>query len=293
MLSPVQKSKHKTYAEAARLKNVSLLHNDITPHPQEDQDITRVLQTRIYRSSRTDGAYLFDITECRKTYTDQQCMIELKKQHPKVHACIALSEGPVRYLETYVTKENDVNDIKLTGLTFKEIQLQVLPFKAINDQSQVIKLKLSHLPMLPVNEVLNGLKTSLTMFGRILDIGITTEHATGFFMGSGYAVLDIYQTEDVPEPKKYQQVSHQISWMESSTEVFRAQWNNMPTWCRYCHQDGHTKFECAASKARILCYSCHEQGHRSYECPRKNSTTTPYKKKDRKTYKQKEHKTED
>lgn len=80
--------------------------------------------------------------------------------------------------------------------------------------------------------------------------------------------------------------------MESSTEVFRAQWNNMPTWCRYCHKDGHTKFECAASKARILCYSCHEQGHRSYECPRKN-LNTPYKKKDRKSYKNKELNTDD
>ncbi|KAI9364661.1 hypothetical protein BD770DRAFT_469096 [Pilaira anomala] len=30
----------------------------------------------------------------------------------------------------------------------------------------------------------------------------------------------------------------------------------MPTWCRYCHQDGHTKFVWKSSKARILCHSC-------------------------------------
>ncbi|KAI8052619.1 uncharacterized protein B0P05DRAFT_562180 [Gilbertella persicaria] len=66
MLSSVPKTKHKTYAEAARLKNVSLIHNNITPHPEEDDDITRILQTRIYRSSRSDGAYLFDVTECKK-----------------------------------------------------------------------------------------------------------------------------------------------------------------------------------------------------------------------------------
>ena len=72
--------------------------------------------------------------------------------------------------------------------------------------------------------------------------------------------------------------------MESNTEVFRATWNNMPTWCRYCHKDGHTKFECAASKARVLCYSCHELGHRSFECPCRNSTIIAHKKQDRKSY---------
>ncbi|KAG1032753.1 hypothetical protein G6F43_013702 [Rhizopus delemar] len=45
----------------------------------------------------------------------------------------------------------------------------------------------------------------------------------------------------------------------------------MPTWCRYCHKEGHTKFECPASKARIICYSCHQHGHRSFECPRRNN----------------------
>ncbi|KAG1293415.1 hypothetical protein G6F64_013555 [Rhizopus arrhizus] len=64
----------------------------------------------------------------------------------------------------------------------------------------------------------------------------------------------------------------------------------MPMWCRYCHQDGHTKFTCENSKARILCYSCHEQGHRSYECPRKNSANIPNKKQDRKTNKISERK---
>ncbi|CAO3641245.1 unnamed protein product [Cunninghamella echinulata] len=43
----------------------------------------------------------------------------------------------------------------------------------------------------------------------------------------------------------------------------------MPRWCRYCHQEGHTKFECEKSKVRVICYSCYGDGHRSSECPRK------------------------
>ncbi|KAI8050174.1 uncharacterized protein B0P05DRAFT_446848, partial [Gilbertella persicaria] len=259
---------------------VSLIHNDITSHPEENDDITRILQTRIYRSSRSDGAYLFNVTECKKQYTDQQCMVELKKQHPKVHACMALSDGAIRYLEVYVTDANDVNDIARTGINFSEAKLQVLPCKAIADQSQVIRLKLSHLPMFTSEEVLSGLNTSLAIFGTI---------------GSGYVVLDVYQPKNTPPSMKFQQLSHQVNWMESSTEVFRATWNNMPittmpTWCRYCHQDGHTKFTCETSRARILCYSCHEQGHRSYECPRKYSTNILNKKQNRKTGKSLERK---
>jgi hypothetical protein len=48
----------------------------------------------------------------------------------------------------------------------------------------------------------------------------------------------------------------------------------MPTWCRYCHKEGHTKFDSPLSKARIICYSCHQQSHRSYECPRRRNVPT-------------------
>ncbi|OBZ81509.1 hypothetical protein A0J61_10442 [Choanephora cucurbitarum] len=53
----------------------------------------------------------------------------------------------------------------------------------------------------------------------------------------------------------------------------------MPTWCRYCHQTNHTKFECDKAKARIICYSCNQLGHRSFECPRKNVATQNKKRK--------------
>ncbi|KAI9329359.1 hypothetical protein BD770DRAFT_56362 [Pilaira anomala] len=145
MFSSVPKSNNKTYAEATRATNVSLLHTDITPTQQENTDITRIHQTRIYRSSRSAGAFLFDIISCKPHYYDQKCMVELKKQHPNVHACIALSEGPTRYLEVYVTPANVSNDIQRNGLNFPDAHLRVLPCKAINERAQIINLKLSHL----------------------------------------------------------------------------------------------------------------------------------------------------
>jgi hypothetical protein len=292
MLSSVHKTKPKSYAQAAKSATPSakksLLHTDITPSQQPNEQYARTLRTRLYRAARTNEVYLFDITECKGKYTDQQCMMVLKDQHPNVHACLPLSDGPSRYLEVYIKPESDTNNIKSSGCIFEDIQLQVLPCKAIDDQAKIVKLKLSHLPMFTLDEVITGLKQSLAMFSDILDAGIFTEKATGLFMGTGYAVLNIYQAPDTPIGTKFANLGHQLSWCESSTEVFHATWNNMPTWCRYCHKDGHSKYDCPSSKARILCYACHEQGHRSYECPRRNASTPPNKRQDRKSYQNKE-----
>jgi hypothetical protein len=132
--------------------------------------------------------------------------------------------------------------------------------------------------MFDTDEVLEGLQKSLAMFGEIVDLGIYTEKASGYFMGTGYAVLNTSTSQN------YVELSHLISWCESDKEFFHATWSNMPTWCRYCHKEGHTKFSCPLARARTLCYSCHEQGHRSYECPRRNNSKASNKKQDRKSY---------
>jgi hypothetical protein len=99
-------------------------------------------------------------------------------------------------------------------------------------------------------------------------------------MGTGYVVLDISQKGD----KQFQPLHHRISWREDDKESFRAAWDNMPMWCRYCHHEGHTKFNCSDAKARILCYACHEKGHRSFECPKKTTSESITTKKIRKSY---------
>lgn len=264
---PKRKVKYRSYAQATK---VPLMHQHIVPPHFDDSSKLNILQTSFFRTSRTKGAFLFDISSCKEKYTDQQCMIILKEQHPSVHACVPLNDGPRRYLEVYITPQNDNNDILNQGLIFKEANLRIYPRASLDDNAKTVNLKLNHLPLLPKKDILSGLQRSLAVFGEIMDVGITTEAATGFFMGSGYAVLNVQQAADTTEIKKFQELSHQISWCETSN-FFHATWNNMPTWCRYCHKEGHTKFECPASKARIICYSCHQHGHRSFECPRRNN----------------------
>jgi hypothetical protein len=119
MLSSAYKTKPKSYAQAAKSATPSakksLLHTDITPSQQPNEQYARTLRTRLYRAARTNGAYLFDITDCKGKYTDQQCMMVLKDQHPNVHACLLLSDGPSRYLEVYIKPESDTNNIKSSG----------------------------------------------------------------------------------------------------------------------------------------------------------------------------------
>lgn len=120
-------------------------------------------------------------------------MIILKEQHPNAHACAPLNDGLHRYFEVYITPQNNNNDIINQGLIFKEANLGAYPRSSLDDTAN---LKPNHSSLLPKKEVISGLQRNLAVFGEIINIGITTKSATGFFMGSGYAVLNIQQATE-------------------------------------------------------------------------------------------------
>lgn len=273
---PKTKPKPRSYAQVVSAKqSVSLMHQGITAPYQDSDSPLREYQSRIYRAARSANAIMLDITHVKSQYTDLQCMQELKNQYPNVYACNILRDGSTQYLELYI--EQDENEILINGVVFSKLKLRVIPCQAVDDKVKMIRVKLSHLPMLPREAVLEGLKKSLSPFGQLKDVGIHTEATTGFFMGAGYAVLAVPLENTDQANSTYQELDHNIQWCEEKTEIFHATWDNMPTWCRYCHKIGHTKFDCEKSKARIVCYSCHQFGHRSFECPRKQ-THNPSKK---------------
>ncbi|KAI8061283.1 hypothetical protein BDF21DRAFT_348043, partial [Thamnidium elegans] len=77
----------------------------------------------------------------------------------------------------------------------------------------------------------------------IVDLGLNYESDMGWFMGTGYVILQ----QDLE--KNYVTLSHKLPW--GNTDDF---FPDMPTWCRYCHEDGHTKYDCSKSLASILCF---------------------------------------
>ncbi|EIE90399.1 hypothetical protein RO3G_15110 [Rhizopus delemar RA 99-880] len=252
---------------------MSLMHDHILPPHSDNSSTLNALQTSIFRTSRTKGAYLFDISTCKEKHIDQQSMLLLKEQHPNVYACVPLNDGPRRCFEVYITQPNAHNDIMNNGLVFPKVNLRIYPRTALDDSAKIVNLNFAHLSLLLKEEVLAGLQQSLAVFV--------------FFMGTGYAVLNVQKESNVLEVKLFQELSRQISWCETK-DFFHATWNNIPTWYRYCHKEGHTKYECPLSKARIICYSCHRNEHRSFECPRRNSPLHANKKRDRKSYQSKQ-----
>jgi hypothetical protein len=146
-------------------------------------------------------------------------------------------------------KEVDTNDIAHSGLVFQEKSLRVLPCKAIGHENKITRIKLTHLPMYTKEKVLKGLQESFSSFGRVIDIGLYTERQTGFYMGTGYAVLAQDPTDECLP------LDHNVYW-GNSQDVFHCNWNHMPTTCNYCHEAGHNKYDCEKSKARIIFHRC-------------------------------------
>ncbi|KAG1050145.1 hypothetical protein G6F43_007564 [Rhizopus delemar] len=135
---PKHKAKYKPCAQTVTATKMSLMHDHIL-HPHSDDSSTlNTLQISIFRTSRTKGAYLFDISACKEKYTDQQSMLLLKEQHPNVHACVPLNEGPRRYLEVYITQPNDHNDIVNIDLVFPKVNLRIYPRAALDDSAKII-----------------------------------------------------------------------------------------------------------------------------------------------------------
>ncbi|KAG1034027.1 hypothetical protein G6F43_013470 [Rhizopus delemar] len=128
---------------------------------------------------------------------------------------------------------------------------------------QVVRLRLSNLPFLGEKALLEGLKTSLQIYGEILDVGILLEPNTGTYMCTGYAILNVFSQEHIFEP-----LTHLIPWDERREQGFYAVWNQMPHYCRYCHEEGHVVVNCPKRRNRHTCWNCGENGHMAVSCTR-------------------------
>ncbi|KAI8323631.1 hypothetical protein EDC96DRAFT_453971, partial [Choanephora cucurbitarum] len=138
-----------------------------------------------------------------------------KAQHPNIFGCQFLNDRSKRYMELYIRKEDDKNDLLHSGVSFSKLNLRILPCTALDSALQNINISLTHLPMVHPSEIVKGLTLRLAPFGTVIDVGITTEPATGVFMGSGYSVLGRNSSGST-----YQDLAHTISWCESKEDFF-------------------------------------------------------------------------
>ncbi|KAG1443803.1 hypothetical protein G6F55_012545 [Rhizopus delemar] len=139
------------------------------------------------------------------------------------------------------------------------------------------KVTLQRLPWLRPKELRAGLNATLSNYGRICDVGVVKDSETGTFLGSGYAILDVSPQLINKDEPPFLELSHVITWVDPdvsrSGDVFiLAYWNDMPTYCKYCHESGHSASGCPKSPSgKRVCFLCLKRGHVRAECPERTS----------------------
>ena len=260
----------KGYAAAVKSRitttSHSLMHGEVvpertgTPTASTTTSINNKIKTQIWRNARTDNGYFLDISKIANK-SEQQHLQILNEQYKASNflGIKFLGKNTQRYLEVY--PNNDIVDRFTTEgvlYEFEQSKIQLFPCKAVDGEGKLIQISLTDIPFLPQSQLLAELSKALGPFGKILDLGLNYEKSMGWFMGTGYAIIQ--QLPGVTYPTLH----HSITWKTAAnTEEFcHATFPDMATWCRYCHEEGHTKFECPKALSRIICYNCDKAGHR-------------------------------
>ncbi|GAN11248.1 hypothetical protein MAM1_0515d10807 [Mucor ambiguus] len=237
-----------------------------TPTASTTPSTNSKIKTRIWRNARTENGYFLDVSKIPNK-TEQQHLQTLHQQYKASNffGIKFLGKNAQRYIEVYPS--DDILDRFVTEgvlYDFKQSKIQLFPCKAVDGEGKLIQLSLTDIPFLPKDQLLEELSKALGTFGKVLDLGLNYEQYMGWFMGTGYAILQ--QLPDV----NYPTLHHSITWKTATgaEEFCHATFPDMATWCRYCHEEGHTKFECPKAMARIICYNCDNSGHRQDTCPK-------------------------
>ncbi|KAK4517427.1 uncharacterized protein ATC70_000762 [Mucor velutinosus] len=249
-----------------------------TPTASTTTSTNSKIKTRICRNARTDNGYLLDISKIPNK-TEQQHLQTIDQQYKASNffGIKFLGKNVQRYIEVY--PNNEIVDRFVTeGILYESEQskIRLFPCKAIGGEGKLIQLSLTDIPFLPQAQLLEELSKALGIFEKTLDLGLNYEQSMGWFMGTGYAIL-----QQLPGVN-YPALHHSITWktVSEAEEFCHATFPDMATWCRYCHEEGHTKFECPKALARIICYNCDNAGHRQDTChkPKKGSSDREFKK---------------
>ncbi|KAI9486192.1 MAG: hypothetical protein EXX96DRAFT_33669 [Benjaminiella poitrasii] len=261
-----------TYAAAAKrhvhISRMPTVRKSLISSPtgesQSSSSNVTVVQTRLWRQALAPDGYFFDISKVPNLTDDQHFDLIFRTYGPTNFWGIRLlGKASTRYIE-FNPKSEILDKITTEGLYYDDLKLRLLPCKAIESEGSVIQLNLTDIPFLHTDQVLAGLRSALNPFGTILDVGLKYDSKWGFFMGAGYAAI---QQESLTDPSQsYPKLSHTLPWT-TGPYFCHATFANMPTWCRYCHDEGHTKVECPKALASIICYTCEKAGHRQADCP--------------------------
>ncbi|KAG1520411.1 hypothetical protein G6F47_011053 [Rhizopus delemar] len=232
-------SAQRSWARVVTKNRKSLLHstnssstaNMVTSTPST-LDAPMISKTSIWRTGHGSGSVFIDMTGRKESKIEFLHLVA--QQYPSRVGVLTQQVGTLKFAEINFAPDDDaLSECLANGITFAD-KSTILPCRALDTHMQVVRLRLSNLPFLNEKALMKGLEKSLRKYGDILDVGILLEPTTGTYMCTGYAVLNVASKTETFEP-----LTHLIPWDEQRECGFYAVWNQMPVYCRYCHEEGH------------------------------------------------------
>ncbi|EIE78298.1 hypothetical protein RO3G_03002 [Rhizopus delemar RA 99-880] len=200
-------------------------------------DVPMISKTSIWRTGHGSGSVFIDMTGRKESKIEFLHLVA--QQYPSRVGVLTQQVGTLKFAEINFAPDDDaLSECLANGISFAD-KSTILPCRALDTHMQVVRLRLSNLPFLNEKDLMKGLEKSLRKYGDILDVGILLEPTTGTYMCTGYAVLNVTSKTETFEP-----LTHLIPWDEQRECGFYAVWNQMPVYCRYCHEEGHVVANC-------------------------------------------------
>lgn len=237
---------------------------------ESDTPVPTTLQSNVWKTGSNSGSFFLDISSRKEG--DSIIYRLILAQFSSCRGALPNREGGRRLLEINIDPSDgsQTYDFSRNGLLFPD-NVRIIPTKALPASSNVVKLRLSRLPLMFPHQLEEGLTESLSQYGEVLDLGILTDPLSGMFQGTGYAILE---TSRDSEFKSSKPLTHNIPFPGLENGFF-ANWDAMPEYCKYCHSDGHIRANCPVARPLRLCYSCNKPGHVAASCKKNHATSKP------------------
>ncbi|KAG1414576.1 hypothetical protein G6F58_006891 [Rhizopus delemar] len=251
-----------------------LLSSTTTPSTSASDAInmkgSAVSKTSIWRPGHGPDSVFVDMTGRKESKFEFLSLIA--KQYLSRVGVISQQVGSMKFAEiNFDPDDTALNDFLTNGIKFADNSI-IIPCRALDSQMEVIRFRLSNLPFMGESALLEGLQKSLKVYGEMLDVEILLEPTTRTYMCTGYAVLNVSA-----QHTKFKQLTHHIPWDEKREQGFYAVWNQIPHYCRYCHEEGHVVVDCPKRRARASCWNFGIDGHIAASCARDKPSKRAHK----------------
>ncbi|KAG1145285.1 hypothetical protein G6F37_012171 [Rhizopus arrhizus] len=220
------------------------------------------------QSSELNSA-VFDLAQM--PITPASFFTALAAQYPDAIGAVPVRQGTTN--GTVIAFDTEESRTKACTIGITIDRFTVIGTPTLKPESTIIRVSLEKLPLLRPQALTPMITSSLSKYGRVLDVGLYRDPVTQLFFGKGYVLLDTSTADGI----QFLPLEHEIDL--GQRRLVYASWRGMAKHCFYCHKPGHTKVDCPRlSNQKIKrCYSCDSIEHLFRDCPRRQTPATSSK----------------